>query len=113
LKYLTFYSQIDVFLWPYLAVLWERRLYEVRTVSSPKSRSWAFWKKRSTVQDSEPLPENTAISIRNLTKTYKTSRFSSKGDVTAVSNLSLDIPKTGIFVLLGSNGYVINLYNLG
>ena len=52
------------------------------------------------------LPEDVAISIRGLTKTYKTSRFSSKGDVTAVSNLSLDIPKTGIFVLLGSNGWV-------
>ncbi|KAF4612016.1 hypothetical protein D9613_004324 [Agrocybe pediades] len=97
---------IDVFLWPYLAVLWERRLYEVRTVSSSrKSRSWAFWRKKSHAQQElEPMPENTAISIRNLTKTYKTSRFSSKGDVTAVSNLSLDVPKTGIFVLLGSNG---------
>lgn len=55
-------------------------------------------------EETPQLPEDMAISIHGLTKIYKTSRFSSKGDVTAVSNLSLDIPKTGIFVLLGSNG---------
>ena len=55
------------------------------------------------------MPENTAISIRNLTKVYKTSRFYSKGDIAAVTNLTLDIPKTGIFVLLGSNGCVLSL----
>lgn len=60
--------------------------------------------KRRMSDETPQLPEDVAISIRGLTKTYKTSRFSSKGDVTAVSNLSLDIPKTGIFVLLGSNG---------
>ena len=56
------------------------------------------------MNETPQLPEDMAISIRGLTKIYKTSRFSSKGDVNAVSNLSLDIPKTGIFVLLGSNG---------
>lgn len=52
------------------------------------------------------MPENTAISIRNLTKVYKTSKLSSKGDIAAIRNLNLDVPKTGIFVLLGSNGCV-------
>ncbi|KAF8808210.1 P-loop containing nucleoside triphosphate hydrolase protein [Phlegmacium glaucopus] len=92
---------IDVFLWPYLAVLWERHLYGA---SVPSKRSWAFWKKRTMSEETPQLPEDVAISIRGLTKTYKTSMFTSKGDVTAVSDLSLDIPKTGIFVLLGSNG---------
>ena len=55
-------------------------------------------------KETSQLPEDVAISIRDLTKTYKTSMFSSKGDVIAVSNLSLNIPRTGIFVLLGSNG---------
>ena len=72
--------------------------------SVPSKTSWAFWKKRRMSEETPQLPEDMAISIRGLTKIYKTSRFSSKGDVTAVSNLSLDIPKTGIFVLLGSNG---------
>ncbi|KAJ3513241.1 hypothetical protein NLJ89_g3058 [Agrocybe chaxingu] len=92
---------IDVFLWPCLAVLWERHIYDAKVPG--RRSSWAFWKKGSSYQ-APPMPKNTAISIRNLTKVYKTSKFSSKGDVTAVTNLSLDIPKTGIFVLLGSNG---------
>jgi ATP-binding cassette subfamily A (ABC1) protein 3 len=51
-----------------------------------------------------PLSEDTAISIRNLKKIYKSPWYSRKQDVTAIEDLSLDIPKTGIFVLLGSNG---------
>ena len=70
----------------------------------PSKRSWAFWKKKTLSEETPQLPEDIAISIRGLTKTYKTSRFASKGDVTALSNLSLDVPKTGIFVLSGSNG---------
>lgn len=92
--------QIDIFLWPYLAVLWERRLYDAKY---PNSRPWyAFWKKATEVQ--ETVPDDVAISVRNLKKVFKTSRWSSKGDVTAVNDLSFDVPKTGIFVLLGSNG---------
>ncbi|KAF8910204.1 hypothetical protein CPB84DRAFT_1812882 [Gymnopilus junonius] len=83
---------IDIFLWPYLAVQLERYLYDARPVA------------KAPAQEHPSLPENMAISIRDLTKIYKTSRFSSKGNVTAVSNLSLEVPKTGIFVLLGSNG---------
>jgi ABC-type uncharacterized transport system ATPase subunit len=51
------------------------------------------------------LPAGIAISIRNLEKTFSTAIFRRKsGLVTAVSDLSIDIPKSGIFVLLGSNG---------
>ncbi|TFK42170.1 hypothetical protein BDQ12DRAFT_710453 [Crucibulum laeve] len=92
---------IDVFLWPYLAVLLERRIYDVRNPTT--RRSWAFWKKRHT-DEQLSIPNGVAISIRNLNKTFKTKWFSRKGDVTAVSDLSLDIPNNGIFVLLGSNG---------
>ncbi|KAF9045107.1 hypothetical protein BJ165DRAFT_1346335 [Panaeolus papilionaceus] len=94
---------IDVFLWPYLAVLWERRMYNIRVPSQKPKRRW-FWQRGSLVDPVPQVADGMAVSIRNLTKTYKMSRFSSKHDVTAVSNLSLDIPKTGIFVLLGSNG---------
>ena len=54
-----------------------------------------------------PIGPDIAISIRNLGKDFRPSFF--KGDkdiVTAVSDLSLEIPKFGIYVLLGSNGYV-------
>lgn len=94
------HAQIDVFLWPYLAVLLEHRLYDVR---NPSARSWAFWKKRES-STGLTISDNLAISIRNLNKTFKTSRFSSKSDVTAIADLTVDIPKSGIFVLLGSNG---------
>jgi ATP-binding cassette subfamily A (ABC1) protein 3 len=53
--------------------------------------------------DNLTIPDNVAISVRNLKKTFKTSVFSSTV-VTAISDLTLDIPKYGIFVLLGSNG---------
>ncbi|RDB29443.1 ABC transporter A family member 2 [Hypsizygus marmoreus] len=91
---------IDVFLWPWLAVLLERRLYDV---PHPSRRRWMFWKRRATENIS--IPDNIAISVRNLNKTFKTTAFfRSKKTVTAISDLSFDIPKHGIFVLLGSNG---------
>ena len=98
--------QINVFLWPYLAVLWESRLYDAR---NPSTRSWwsrIFKRKRNGTTDGvPPIGPDIAISIRNLGKDFKPSFF--KGDkdvVTAVSDLSLEIPKFGIYVLLGSNG---------
>lgn len=91
--------QIDIFLWPYLAVLLERNLYDASDLSA---RSWMFWKRQKVVN--LEIPENIAISVRNLKKTFKSSIFSSKPVVTAISDLSFDIPKSGIFVLLGSNG---------
>ena len=106
---LIFCLQINVFLWPYLAVLWESRLYDAR---NPSTRSWwprIFKRKRNGMADVVlPIGPDTAISIRNLGKDFKPSSFF-KGDkdiVTAVSDLSLEIPKFGIYVLLGSNGYV-------
>ncbi|KAI0658358.1 P-loop containing nucleoside triphosphate hydrolase protein [Cubamyces menziesii] len=93
---------IDVFLWPWLAVLWERRLYDAR---NPSNRSW-FRRKKATSEDGAPtIGPDIAISIRNLGKDFKTSFFKGeKSLVTAVADLSLEIPKYGIYVLLGSNG---------
>ncbi|KAI0069551.1 P-loop containing nucleoside triphosphate hydrolase protein, partial [Panus rudis PR-1116 ss-1] len=66
-----------------------------------------FWRKRkiNNEDDIPPVPEDVAISIRNLGKDFNTSLFRrNKKVVTAISDLTLDIPKYGIFVLLGSNG---------
>ncbi|KAH7911599.1 hypothetical protein BJ138DRAFT_1062831 [Hygrophoropsis aurantiaca] len=93
---------IDVFLWPYLGVLWERRLYDAR---EPSSRG--FWSCcRRTKKAELPLhPDGTAISIRNLGKVFPSSLLHrEKGPVTAIADLTLNVPKSGIFVLLGSNG---------
>ncbi|KAJ7606783.1 hypothetical protein FB45DRAFT_847352 [Roridomyces roridus] len=92
---------IDVFLWPYLAVLLERRLYDAREPST--AGSWKCWgrRKRETLH----IAPDMAVSLQGLTKTFNTSLFNRKGgNVTAVSDLTFDVPKLGIFVLLGSNG---------
>ncbi|EIW87313.1 P-loop containing nucleoside triphosphate hydrolase protein [Coniophora puteana RWD-64-598 SS2] len=92
---------IDIFLWPWLGALWERRLYDAR---NPKLSLWARLRGRKK-EEAPPHPDGVAISIRNLSKVFPASMFKrEKGSVTAVSDLSLDIPKSGIFVLLGSNG---------
>lgn len=91
---------INVFLWPYLAVALERVIYDV---PSRHKSWWQFWKK-DKIESESTLDENLAISVKNLTKTFSHSWISSKNAVTAVGDLSLDIPKTGIYVLLGSNG---------
>ncbi|KAF7347231.1 hypothetical protein MVEN_01478000 [Mycena venus] len=92
---------IDVFLWPYLAILLERRLYDAREPST--SRSWKCWGRRK--REILNIPQDVAVSIQGLGKTFNTSMFNRKGgNVTAVSDLTLDVPKLGIFVLLGSNG---------
>lgn len=103
--------QVDVFLWPYLAVLLERRIYDAQ---NPTIYSWSRWRKskydslsdaHASTETYSTLPPGTAISIRNLEKTFRTSFFHRKARlVTAIAELSLDIPKYGIFVLLGSNG---------
>lgn len=92
-----------MFLWPYLAVLLERKLYDAR---EPTQHSWlCFGKRNKEVTSTASIAPDTAISIRQLGKTFSTSTFRrAKGLVTAVSDLSIEIPKFGIFVLLGSNG---------
>ncbi|KAJ6606797.1 hypothetical protein B0H10DRAFT_1819461 [Mycena sp. CBHHK59/15] len=91
---------IDVFLWPYLAILLERRLYDAR---EPSTRTWKCWGRRK--REELHIPPGVAVSVQGLGKTFNTSMFNRKnGKVTAVSDLTLDVPKLGIFVLLGSNG---------
>ncbi|KAI0931158.1 hypothetical protein AcV5_005295 [Taiwanofungus camphoratus] len=94
---------IDVFLWPWLAVLFENRLYDAQ---NPSTSSGPWWRRHKPVigEGIAAIPPDTAISIRNLGKDFKTTFWRKKGLVTAVADLSLDIPKYGIYVLLGSNG---------
>ena len=98
--------QIDIFLWPWLATVWESRLYDARNPST--RRWWSCFRRQKSPEDGVPaIAPGIAISIRNLGKDFNTSFFrGDKGTVTAVSDLSLEIPKYGIYVLLGSNGYV-------
>lgn len=57
-------------------------------------------RKHADETERHTIPPDTAISVRNLGKDFR-----GKGNVTAIADLTLDIPKSGIYVLLGSNGY--------
>ena len=81
-------------------MLLERKLYDP---PNPLGRTW-YGKKRPNPAEDTTMPPNTAVSVQNLGKDFKPPLFS-KGLVTAVADLSFDVPKNGIFVLLGSNGY--------
>ena len=98
---LTGCSQINIFLWPDLAILLERALYDP---PNPLGRTW-YGKKKPNPADGATMPPDTAISVQNLGKDFPPALFSGKELVTAVADLSFNIPKNGIFVLLGSNGY--------
>jgi len=80
-------------------VLLERRLYDAR---NPSGSSWLHWRRKE--DENLSIPPEIAISIQNLQKTFSASIFRRDSVVTAISDLSFDVPKFGIFVLLGSNG---------
>ena len=95
---------INIFLYPCLAVLWERSRYGAK---NPKQgRSWLPWRRTKT-EDQLAMSEGNAIEIRNLNKTFEGPGFlpfKPAKKVTAIEDLSLTIPRHGIFVLLGANG---------
>ena len=92
--------QVDILVWPCLTVVLESWLYDAKNPSKPLRRKLASAEERAPL-----IPPDVAISIKHLGKVFKTGVFNRrKNAVTAVEDLSLDIPKTGIFVLLGSNG---------
>lgn len=78
-------------------------LYDAHEPRSSRPSFLRFW--RSTSQSAVEEVENAdcAISIRNLGKDFQQG-FLRKRPVTAIENLSLDVPRHGIFVILGSNG---------
>jgi ATP-binding cassette subfamily A (ABC1) protein 3 len=102
---------VNIFLYPCLAIWWERSLYGPRNPTQAKS--WFPWSRakdegRSTVAEGQStITEGSAIEIRNLNKTFDVPGFwpfKPARIVTAIEDLSLSIPRHGIFVLLGANG---------
>lgn len=86
---------VDIFLYPFLAYWLERARYNAKDPN-------AGWFKRRT--ELPQHPEGAAIAVRNLTKTFTTSAWFRRRKVTAIDNLSLTVPSTGIWILLGANG---------
>ena len=61
--------QIDIFLWPWLATVWESRLYDARNPST--RRWWSCFRRQKSPEDGVPaIAPGIAISIRNLGKTF-------------------------------------------
>ncbi|KAG8941146.1 hypothetical protein FRC03_004798 [Tulasnella sp. 419] len=88
-----------IFIHPLLAMWLERMLFDTKS-RRPGLFSRTFG--RHTSEDSHNHGQVNAIEVRNLRKEFK-SRTGRKV-VTAIADLSLSIPRNGIFVVLGSNG---------
>lgn len=82
--------------YPVMTVYLEKRFYEPSTSDIVK-----------TSDSQKQSPDSPAISVQSVGKTFVSRSWRGrKSFVTAIDKLSLDIPRGGIFVLLGSNGYV-------
>jgi ATP-binding cassette subfamily A (ABC1) protein 3 len=95
---------INIFLYPCLAVWWERSRYGAK--NSRQNTSWFPWR-RARDEGYPTVTEGNAIEVRNLNKTFDAPGFwpfKPAKNMTAIEDLSLSIPKHGIFVLLGANG---------
>ncbi|KIJ48856.1 hypothetical protein M422DRAFT_161958 [Sphaerobolus stellatus SS14] len=119
---------ITIFLYPYLAIVLERKYYDAHDAPAPKTktktnskRSWLPWRSAHASPSPTAIPapalspstpstqslEPPAIHLTALSKSFHPftwSPFSKTPPVTAIQSLSLSVPRKGIFVLLGSNG---------
>lgn len=99
-------SKIDIFLFPLLATWLESRIYGVRPPDFVNLWSRMFRRSRRQADSVTELDPNTAIKLEHLSKTYRTKTLGLFGGktVTAIEDLSFDVPKGEIFCLLGRNG---------
>ncbi|KAJ7706884.1 hypothetical protein B0H17DRAFT_972841 [Mycena rosella] len=92
---------LNIFLWPFLAVVMERRLYETQGYE-PNEPRLKLGRRRT--DEKRPIDVSLAVSIEGLGKTFKSFFGRKSKNVTAIADLTMDVPRSGIFVLLGSNG---------
>ncbi|KAG8766793.1 hypothetical protein FRC15_006111, partial [Serendipita sp. 397] len=95
---LLFIAFIVIFIYPVFAYLVEKTRYNAKV---PGEGSFARFKKRV---DKPAHPEGAAIAVRNLRKTFPSSKIFGRNRMTAIEDLSFTVPKTGIWILLGANG---------
>ncbi|KAH9930397.1 P-loop containing nucleoside triphosphate hydrolase protein [Epithele typhae] len=93
---------IAIFFWPIAGALIERWRFDPW---NPFGLRAPLCGRRTKDEKTHTHPPGIAISIRGLEKSFQTSVFRRKsGLVTAVQDLTLNIPEHGIFALLGPNG---------
>ncbi|KAG8955820.1 hypothetical protein FRC03_011029 [Tulasnella sp. 419] len=89
----------SIFIHPLLAMWIERMLFDTKA-RRPGLFSRMFG--RHTSEDSHNHGQVNAIEVRNLRKEFKSR--TGRNIVTAIADLSISIPRNGIFVVLGPNG---------
>ncbi|KAJ6506502.1 hypothetical protein C8R45DRAFT_969874, partial [Mycena sanguinolenta] len=92
---------INVFLYPYLTFLLERRMYQTEPSSGPW---WRYCGERTKPETTRAIDPTLAVSVQGLGKTFNSFFNRKSKQVTAIADLTINVPRSGIFVLLGSNG---------
>ncbi|KAJ7862845.1 hypothetical protein B0H13DRAFT_1097709 [Mycena leptocephala] len=92
---------INVFLYPYLTFLLERSMYQTEPSSGPW---WRCCGKRTKPETTRAIDPTLAVSVQGLGKTFNSFFNRKSKQVTAIADLTINVPRSGIFVLLGSNG---------
>ncbi|KAG8997749.1 hypothetical protein FRB94_007471 [Tulasnella sp. JGI-2019a] len=100
---------LTIVIYPVFAMLAERRLYDTKPASTAASAPSLFQRLLGRKNKGEERPAaidnadatDYAVHVKNISKTFNIGK---KSEVVAITDLSLKIPKTGVFVILGSNG---------
>ncbi|KAJ6525396.1 hypothetical protein B0H19DRAFT_1214941 [Mycena capillaripes] len=92
---------INVFLYPYWTFLLELRMYQTEPSSGPW---WRCCGKRTKPETTRAIDPTLAVSVQGLGKTFNSFFNRKSKQVTAIADLTINVPRSGIFVLLGSNG---------
>ncbi|KAG8989430.1 hypothetical protein FRB93_003631 [Tulasnella sp. JGI-2019a] len=100
---------LTIVIYPVFAMLAERRLYDTKPASTAASAPSLFQRLLGRKNKGEERPAaidnadatDCAVHVKNISKTFNIGK---KSEVVAITDLSLKIPKTGVFVILGSNG---------
>ncbi|KAG8799616.1 hypothetical protein FRC17_007080, partial [Serendipita sp. 399] len=95
---LLFVAFIVVFIYPVFAYWVENAKYNAK---NPGEGLFARFRKKV---EKPAHPEDAAIAVRNLKKTFPSPKLFSRQRMTAIEDLSFTVPKTGIWILLGANG---------
>jgi ABC-type multidrug transport system ATPase subunit len=78
-------------------------MYQTEPSSGPW---WRCCGKRTKPETPRAIDPTLAVSVQGLGKTFNSFFNRKSKQVTAIADLTINVPRSGIFVLLGSNGYV-------
>lgn len=98
--------QLNILLWPLLAIILERALYGLPSTHGSNPGLFSRFFRRAN-SGSAHLNPRSAIHVSHLRKSFDSKRFfffGKRKSVLAIEDLSFDVPRGEIFCLLGRNG---------